>query len=130
MDHEAEGVNGMSGQLLALARLDAGIDATQQRVFDLSAVIDEIAADCDFEARATGRGVRIVASERCLVEGAADLMRSAIENVVRNGIRYTPQGADVDIALRVHRRGAGDLAELCVRDYGRGGPPDPLPPVV
>jgi len=127
IEQETERLNGLIGQLLALARLDAGLDASQQSVFDLSAVIDEIAADCDFEARATGRGVRIVASERCLVEGAADLMRSAIENVVRNGIRYTPQGGHVDVALRVHRKGAGDLAELCVRDYGGGVPGELLP---
>ena len=127
IEHETERLNGLIGQLLALARLDAGIDASRQTVFDLSAVIDEIAADCDFEARATGRGVRIVALESCLVDGVPDLMRSAIENVVRNGIRYTPQGADVDIALRIRRKRAGDQAELCVRDYG-GGVPDELLP--
>jgi len=125
IEHETERLNGLIGQLLALARLDAGIDASRQTVFELSAVIDEIVADCDFEARATGRGVRIVALEACLVDGVPDLMRSAIENVVRNGIRHTPQGADVDIALRVRRKSTGDQAELCVRDYG-GGVPDEL----
>jgi two-component system sensor histidine kinase CpxA len=127
IEREAERLNGLIGQLLALGRLDAGIDASQQTVFDLSAVIDEVAADCDFEARAAGRCVRIVASERCLATGARDLMRSAVENVVRNAIRFTPGGADVDIALRVSWNGGGGRADIRVRDYGAGVPEAVLP---
>src|SRR5262249_6075870 len=53
--------------------------------------------------------------------------RSAVENVVRNAIRYTPPGGDIDIALRLNRQQTGDLAEICVRDYGGGVPPESLP---
>src|SRR5262249_19830679 len=123
IEQEAEQLNRLIGQLLALARLDSGIEPSQQTVFDLSTVIDEIAIDSDCEPRATGRAVRIIAMEQCLIRGMPELMRSAVENVVRNGIRYTPRGAHVDIALRRSRDDRLEHADICVRDYG-GGVPD------
>jgi len=126
IEQEADQLNRLIGQLLALARLDTGVEPSQQTVFDLSIVIDEIAADSDFEARATGRGVRIVASEQCLIRGLPELMRSAVENVVRNGIRHTPQGANVDIALRVSGHDGDERADISVRDYGVGVPDELL----
>src|SRR5262249_38750368 len=85
-------------------------------------VVDEVAADADFEARAGNRGVRVLTSECCFVSGVPDLIRSAVENVVRNGIRHTPGGSHVDITLRRHGGRPHDLAELCVRAYAPGGP--------
>jgi two-component system sensor histidine kinase CpxA len=122
VEEEAERLNRLIGQLLALARLDAVVEPSHQTVFDLSEVIDEIAADGDFEARATGRAVRIVATERCLICGVPELMRSAIENVVRNGIRHTPRGSHVDIALRISSDVGGRHGVISVRDHGDGVP--------
>jgi two-component system sensor histidine kinase CpxA len=96
-------------------------------VFDLAEIIDEIAADADFEARATGRGVRIVATERCLVEGSPELIRSAFENVVRNGIRHTPRGSQVDVSLRISSGAGGAIGVISIRDYGDGVPPEAGP---
>jgi len=127
VEEEAERLNRLIGQLLALARLDAVVEPSRQTVFDLSEVIDEIAADGDFEARATGRAVRIVATERCLIRGMPELMRSAIENVVRNGIRHTPRGSHVDIALRISSQAGGRRGVISVRDHGNGVPAEAVP---
>ena len=127
IEHEVERLNQLIGQLLAMARLDVGVQPSQRTVFDLSTVVDEVAADADFEARAGNRGVRVLTSECCLISGVPDLIRSAVENVVRNGIRHTPGGSHVDITLRRHGGRPDDLAELCVRDYGAGVAEDSLP---
>ncbi len=50
--------------------------------------------------------------------GDRELLRRAFENVVRNAIRYAPDGSSVDIRLQV----AGDWALATVRDYGEGVP--------
>jgi len=127
IEHEVERLNQLIGQLLALARLDAGIEPSQRLVFDLSTVVDEVAANADFEALAANRGVRVITSQPCPITGVPDLMRSAVENVVRNGVRYTPCGRHVDISLRREGVHPHDRAQLCVRDYGRGMTEDRLP---
>jgi two-component system, OmpR family, sensor histidine kinase CpxA len=50
------------------------------------------------------------------------MLRSAIENVVRNGIRYTPEGKSVDLTLEKVNSGGAATARLKVRDYGPGVP--------
>jgi signal transduction histidine kinase len=54
------------------------------------------------------------------------LLRSAIENVVRNAVRYTPEGSAVEVGLR-RQNGAGDnFAIINVRDRGHGVPEESL----
>ena len=47
-------------------------------------------------------------------------MRRLPLHVVRNGVRFTPIGQSVDIALRIRRDRGEEQAEICVRDYGTG----------
>ena len=117
IQREAERLDKLIAELLALARIDSGVELATER-FDLTALLQEIVADGDFEARAVGRRVELVAAEPCVVDGAAELMRSAIENVVRNAIRHTRGGTGVEVALRC----GGNRASLSVRDRGAGVP--------
>jgi len=52
------------------------------------------------------------------VSGSRELLRSAIENVLRNAVRYSPQGAPVEVA--VERNAAG--LTIAIRDRGPGVP--------
>ncbi|HEV2721768.1 MAG TPA: ATP-binding protein, partial [Thermoanaerobaculia bacterium] len=115
IEREAERLDKLIAELLALARIDSGVETKRER-FDLMGVVQEIVADGDFEARASGRRVELVASDACTIDGAAELMRSAIENVVRNAIRHTAVGTAVEVALRCD----SDRASLSVRDHGSG----------
>jgi two-component system sensor histidine kinase CpxA len=60
----------------------------------------------------------VTASDDCTVSGAEDLLRSAIENVIRNGIRHTADGTVVEVSLRRE----GHRAVVRVRDQGPGVP--------
>ena len=51
-----------------------------------------------------------------------DPRTSAVENVVRNAVRYTPEGSSVDISLETSRTSVC----IVVRDYGPGVPPEDL----
>jgi two-component system sensor histidine kinase CpxA len=57
------------------------------------------------------------------VSGDPELLRRAVENVLRNAIRYAPEGSDID--LRMDHRNA--TAHISVRDGGPGVPDDVLP---
>ena len=59
------------------------------------------------------------------MHGDREVLRRAIENVVRNAIRYTPAGTSVDVQLDA----TADTARIAVRDYGPGVPPEALPKI-
>jgi two-component system sensor histidine kinase CpxA len=115
---EARRLDDLIGQLLTLSRIESGCHPAAPSAVDLTALLHEVVTDADFEARAQSRSVRVTASDACSVLGSEELLRRAIENVVRNGVRYTPQGTAVDVSIRRER----DRAVIRVRDRGPGVP--------
>ena len=115
---EARRLDTLIGQLLALTRIDSGVDRGSPAPFDLTNLVQEVASDGDFEARARNRSVVIKHADACTVNGFEELLRSAVENVVRNAIRHTAEGTAVEISLQT----SNARALLRVRDYGPGVP--------
>jgi signal transduction histidine kinase len=120
IQREADRLNILIGQLLTMARLDSGVDQEQKTVFDIGALVSEVAADADYEARSRRRAVRLASSPECLVEGVREMLRGAIENVVRNAVRHTPEQTSVDIVVSSRTAGEGCLAAIVIRDHGSG----------
>jgi two-component system sensor histidine kinase CpxA len=126
IERESENLNEMISQLLILTRLESGTDGRKKTNVDLAALLREVADDADFEARSLNRGVQVVSADNCSISGVEELLRSAIENVVRNAVRYTSEGTAVEVALR-KQNGAGDnFAIISVRDRGLGVPEESL----
>ncbi len=115
---EARRLDTMIGQLLALTRIDSGVDRGSPAPFDLTNLVQEVANDGNFEARARNRRVVIKQADACTIKGFEELLRSAVENVVRNAIRHTVEGTAVEISLQIN----DSRAVLRVRDYGPGVP--------
>jgi signal transduction histidine kinase len=115
---EARRLDTMIGQLLALTRIDSGLDRGSPVSFDLTSLVQEVANDGDFEARACNRSVVIIEAPACRVMGFEELLGSAVENVVRNAIRHTDEGTAVGISLQV----TNSRAVIRVRDHGPGVP--------
>jgi signal transduction histidine kinase len=122
IEREAQRLNELIGQLLTLARLEGSGKVAQQAEIDLAALVREVAADAEFETQSCQRQVCLLGCEDCTVSGMPELLRSAIENVVRNAIRYTPERSQVDITLSCQRWDDGPRAVIRVRDYGPGVP--------
>jgi signal transduction histidine kinase len=57
------------------------------------------------------------------VVGDGELLRRAVENVLRNAIRFAPYETAIEVRLEV----SADTAVITVRDYGPGAPPEKLP---
>lgn len=126
IEREAERLNELIGQLLTLTQLEMDSKEPEKTEFDLSELVGEVAADADFEARGLDRTVRVIESEECSVVGDAALLRSAVENVVRNAVRYTAKNTEVEITLHCRRNDANAAAIISVRDHGEGVPADAL----
>jgi signal transduction histidine kinase len=126
IEREAKRLNEMIGQLLTLSRSESDANGHGAHPLDLAALVREVAADADFEAQARTRSVEIVECEECRMKGTAALLRSAVENVVRNAVRYTPEGTAVKLSLRRVREGADAWAVVQIRDEGEGVPEETL----
>lgn len=125
IEREAERLNDLIGQLLSLTRLESGKQLTHPEPVDIATLLEEVAENADFEARAVNRQVRIIDSSSATIEANEALLRSALENVVRNAVRYTDENTSVDITLQHDPEQAGWLL-VHVRDHGSGVPEDML----
>ncbi|MBS1806423.1 MAG: HAMP domain-containing protein [Acidobacteria bacterium] len=81
-------------------------------------IIDEVTHDCQVEAQARGCTIEVGGQVCGEVLGNPELLRRAVENVVRNAIRYSPERTAVEVALGEDERDA----RITVRDYGPGVP--------
>lgn len=117
---EVEHLDQLIGQLLTLARIDSGADSSRKERVELSSLIQEVAVDGSFEAKAKCCAVRVDSEDVCVTTGAREQLRRAIENVVRNAIRYTRPSTDVEITVRRQPPPALSSAVIQVRDHGPG----------
>ncbi len=122
LETESSRLNEMIGRLLTLSKLESGSERVEPVRISLTELVRAIAADAHFEAEAKGKSVAVTAADACTVMGNENLLRSAIENVLRNAVRYTAVGTAVDVSL-TSRDG---VVTLAVRDHGGGVPEDEI----
>jgi two-component system sensor histidine kinase CpxA len=127
IETEAELLKEMIAQVLTLTRLEGGIEAVPMTSVDVAKLVVDIADDADFEAHARNCSVRLVESTACTIPGNEELLRRAVENIVRNGVRYTRKNTTVDISVRLTTEHSVSCAEITVRDYGAGVPEEEIP---
>jgi two-component system, OmpR family, sensor histidine kinase CpxA len=125
MDLESNRLNELVERLLTIARLDASTDGGEKQAINLAELISEIAEDADFEAQGRKCHVVAVIHDICTINGNPALLHSAIENVVRNAIRYTTEGTNIKVQLE-SLPGAKPEAIVHVMDSGPGVPEDAL----
>jgi signal transduction histidine kinase len=127
MEHDVERFDTLMGQLLTLSRLETGLSSDGRDNVDLSQLVQEVVADGDFEAHACGKSVRLQAEGDIVIEkGDQQALRSACENIVRNAIRFTAPGSEVEVILKTEKLNPSPEAVLSVRDYGPGVPAELL----
>lgn len=116
----------MIAQVLRLSRLENQMQDLQKKRIDLNQLLEQLADDADFEARASNKKVVFNPSDNNWVCGESSLLHSAIENVVRNGIRFTQENTTVEISTRSLTFDGCKKVEIIVRDHGPGAPEDML----
>jgi len=127
IEMEASRLNELIGRILTLARLEDGEQRVPQTPVALGELVANVAEDAEFEAQERHCHVQTVIPEGDWgVRGNDSLLHSAVENVVRNAIRYTQEGTSVKIELASESGPNGTEAVLNVSDFGPGVPPDSL----
>jgi len=126
IEQEAERLNKLIGQVLSLARLDAGVPAPEPELLDLGELLTAIVSDAAVEAHARSCEVRLEMSGAATLYGNPALVHSALENLVRNAVRYTAAGTAVVVSTTVDPERPG-WTLVQVRDRGPGVPDHMLP---
>jgi signal transduction histidine kinase len=116
---ECERLSDMVDRLLQLSALEHRVDGDERIEINLTQLTREVAEDCDFEAQAVDRRVHLQADQDIRVLGNDAMIRTAIENIVRNAIRYTPAGTSVHIAMAT-ATDQPERALITIRDHGPG----------
>ncbi|MGP8034448.1 MAG: ATP-binding protein [Steroidobacteraceae bacterium] len=121
---EADRLEQLIARTLQLVRLERPAGTLEREQVNVADLLRTIAADVAIEADAQGCLVNVQADSAIVVSGDAELLRSAFENVIRNAVRYSPQGAMVSISARRMLSGGAEpqAAEVIVRDHGPGVP--------
>ncbi len=126
MEQDLERLNEMIGRLLTVARLDSSAIPVAMSQVDLSELISQIARSSDLELGKTNAAVQLTLPGQFFVHGNAELLHSAIENVVRNAIRYTGIGNPVEVSVTAQNTAESSRAHIVVRDHGPGVPESEL----
>ena len=116
-------LDSMLERILTVARLESGQHKPKLELLSLNDVVDNVLLDARFEAAAMKVVVNYAGNSDIPLKGDAGLLRSAVENVVRNAIFYSGEGGKIDVVLRREN----STAVLAVRDNGPGVPEHALP---
>jgi two-component system sensor histidine kinase CpxA len=124
IERETVRLNQLIGQLLTLSSMEAAEGLDEFERVSLKELLEEMTPDATYEAQQRDASVGLQAECECVVEGRRELLYRAIENVVRNAVRYTAAGTQVEIRLGQDRQNR--MAVIEVSDRGPGIPESEL----
>ena len=124
IEEEIVRIDRLVGDLLKLSRIEAGEMAGIEEEVDLHELVAEIVADANFEAEGSGRSITWNNGASALLRGRPDILRVAVENIVRNALKHAPDSRDITITTSVDPARA--VYSIRVLDSGPGVPPEEL----
>jgi two-component system sensor histidine kinase CpxA len=120
---ESDRLNVLVGQLLQVTRAEGDPASLRRDPVRLDELVEQLVDDSSIEAASYGCAVKYERREPVTVAGDEELLRRAVENVIRNAIRHSPRDTDVEVKLA---RSNGNVV-VDIRDHGPGVPEEALP---
>lgn len=122
IEREAERLRKLISQLLTLSSMEAINRVNNFGRVLLNAVIHQMIPDAEYEAQQRQCTVSFQADAECVIQGNCELLYRAVENVLRNAIRYTEENSEVEIRLAAVSEERSRAAVLEISDRGPGIP--------
>jgi two-component system sensor histidine kinase CpxA len=122
IEREAARLNLLIGQLLRLSAMESTDASAFTEVFPLNGLVENMLPDVEFEAQQRTCTIRVVDQCDCMVQGSPELIYRAIENIVRNAVRYTREQSVVELKISCEQH----MVVLDVSDFGPGVPESEL----
>jgi two-component system sensor histidine kinase CpxA len=131
IERQVDRVNGLIGEMLILSLMESTRTISYEERFSITQLFNDLLPDMNLEAQARGRRLLFRSTEEeCHIAGEQELLRRALENIIRNAIRYSPAGGTVDVEAEWKSASNSDGEDpdstthltIVVRDQGPGVP--------
>ncbi len=130
IETETERLNNLIGQILSLSYLETIQEIDRPSDVSLSELVVDLLPDVEYEAAQSNCVITTTIRPGCTVRGDAELLRAAVENIVRNAIRYVPDSGLIHIDTAPVERESKRLSIVRISDNGPGIPDDELKSVL
>lgn len=122
IERESGRLDELVGQVLTLSRLEAGVSMPAESI-DLTQLLNDIATDAQFESTVAEHNVTLQSEAGLVLNGNHEALHRALDNIVRNALRYSSAQSTVTINAA---RTADDAIHISVCDAGPGVPEEKL----
>jgi signal transduction histidine kinase len=123
IQREVDRLTALVETLIEMTRAEGDPTTRKSQPVQLAILVEDVVQSCNLEAQARHCRIVVSGSPAGDVIGDPELLRRAVENVLRNAIRYAPESSDIE--LRIDDRNA--FTHITVRDSGPGVPEEVLP---
>ena len=123
---DAARLDELIGQMLTYTRLDHMQECRDTTRVNLGVLLMSVVRDTDLESQYKGVSVQVSTGAPAMIDAVPELVRRAMENVIRNAIRFTPAGKTVQVTQGVEPGEMGPQARVTVLDMGPGVPDEAL----
>lgn len=117
---ETERMEALIGSILEYSRMEARVQPFG--CLDMAALVREVADDVRFEGSVRGCEVKDDLPDSLVLFGNGEMLRHAVENVLRNALRYTPDDGKIVVSMRA----VDGVCRVTVEDNGPGVPESAL----
>ena len=121
IEREIERMNALIDQVLTLLRLEQNGQSPDQETYNLSALLLKLTQDAQFEAQSKHQ-IHFQQAAQTLLTGQPELVSRAVENILRNAIRYTPNDSRIFLTVQIYV----DTVVIRIEDEGEGVPEEAL----
>jgi len=122
IEKEADELESLVTDLLSLARIESSQFVLDKKSVCLCELLKKIIEDANFEGSKLQKQVVLQHCDTAVIDADPVLMRSALENIIRNALRYTPEKSQVMVKLILKDR----MLTITIEDQGSGVPAEAL----
>lgn len=116
VEAETQKLNALVEEILTYSRLESGAAAVKLQQVDLLELLESVAEDGRLEAVSQNKQLTVQAKTSVQVQADPDLLYRALENLIRNAIKFTAPASSVAIELQRH----AECALITIADQGPG----------
>jgi signal transduction histidine kinase len=122
IERDVDRITTLVADIMEISFIETGPALADAGAAKAGDIMDEVIRDCRLEAQSRGCRIAVNGQIAGQVKGNPELLRRAVENVLRNGIRYSPEQSTIDVNVAENHR----TATISIRDYGPGVPAEAL----
>ena len=115
---EAQRLTALVTSLIETTRAEGNLDAPEMEIFDITDLLRELSDHFAADGERRGIAIALDVDARVTVRGNVELVRRAIDNVLRNALRHAPDHSRIDVGCNQH---SGQV-RIAIRDRGEGVP--------